>query len=77
MCLGVPGQVIAISDPSRQLGIVEIGGVRREVNLTCVLEEGEPLEALLGAWVVVHVGFALSRIDEEAAAWLRDHALPE
>lgn len=75
MCLGVPGKIVAIADADRQLAQVDVGGVRREVNLACVLEEGERLEDLVGAWVVVHVGFALSRIDEEAARWL--NALPE
>ncbi|MFN3920467.1 MAG: HypC/HybG/HupF family hydrogenase formation chaperone [Methylohalobius sp.] len=75
MCLGVPGKIVAISDAERQLAQVDIGGVRREVNLACVIEEGERLEDLIGVWVVVHVGFALSRIDEEAARWL--DALPE
>jgi hydrogenase expression/formation protein HypC len=75
MCLAVPGKIVAIVDAERQLAQVDIGGVRREVNLACVVEEGERLEDLVGAWVVVHVGFALSRIDEEAARWL--DALPE
>ncbi|MCX8049661.1 MAG: HypC/HybG/HupF family hydrogenase formation chaperone [Methylohalobius sp.] len=75
MCLGVPGKIVAITDPERQLGAVDIGGVRREVNLSCVLEEGERLQDLIGEWVVVHVGVALSRIDQEAALWL--DALPE
>jgi hydrogenase expression/formation protein HypC len=75
MCLGIPGKVIAITDPELKLAQVDIGGVKREVSLACVVEEGERLEALLGQWVVVHVGFALSRLDEEAAGWL--HALSE
>ncbi len=75
MCLAVPGKIVAIADAERQLAQVDIGGVRREVNLACVIEEGEQLEDLVGVWVVVHVGFALSRIDEEAARWL--DALPE
>lgn len=67
MCLGVPGKIIAITDPKRQLAKVEIGGVRREVNLACVAEEGVPLETYLGRWVLVHVGFALTWISAEEA----------
>ena len=67
MCLGIPGQVVAIADESRLVGTVEVGGVRRAVNLMLVHEEGEPLAALVGAWVLIHVGFAMSRIDEREA----------
>lgn len=70
MCLGVPGQVVSISDAENALGIVEIAGVRREVNLLCIAG-GRPLDDCVGDWVLVHVGFAMSRIDEaEAAATL-------
>ncbi len=67
MCLGVPGKIIAITDPERQLAKVEIGGVRREVNLACVAEERLPLETYLGQWVLVHVGFALTLISADEA----------
>jgi len=63
MCLGVPGKVVAVVDEDRRLARVEVGGVVRKVNLACVLEEGERCRDLVGEWVVVHVGFALSRID--------------
>ncbi|MBN2701068.1 MAG: HypC/HybG/HupF family hydrogenase formation chaperone [Methylohalobius sp. ZOD2] len=67
MCLGVPGKIIAVTDAERQLAKVDIGGVRREVNLACVAEEGQSLEACVGQWVLVHVGFALTRISAEEA----------
>jgi hydrogenase expression/formation protein HypC len=68
MCLGIPGQVIAIADEAKQLGVVSVAGVRRVVNLALVAAEGQPLSELLEAWVLIHVGFAMSRIDEEEAA---------
>ena len=72
MCLGIPGQIVSISDPENALGIVDVSGVRREVNLICVITEDHPVEACVGDWVLVHVGFAMSRIDEtEAAATLK------
>jgi hydrogenase expression/formation protein HypC len=67
MCLGIPGQVVAIEDETRALGVIDVGGVRRLTNLTLVREEGEPLQALIGSWVLIHVGFAMSRIDEREA----------
>ncbi len=68
MCLGIPGRVVEISDPETKLGLVEVGGVRRQVNLACIVTEDHPVEACVGDWVLVHVGFAMSRIDEVQAA---------
>lgn len=67
MCLAIPGQVIAIEDEDKALGVVDVCGVRRATNLFLVCEEGQPLSALVGCWVLVHVGFAMSRIDEAEA----------
>jgi hydrogenase expression/formation protein HypC len=68
MCLGIPGQIVAISDAANRRGIVSVSGVRREVNLHCVIDDQHPIESCVGDWVLVHVGFALSRIDEQEAA---------
>ncbi|MCG8595895.1 MAG: HypC/HybG/HupF family hydrogenase formation chaperone [Kiloniellales bacterium] len=68
MCLGIPGRVVEISDAEKKLGLVEVGGVRRQVNLACIVTEDHPVEACVGDWVLVHVGFAMSRIDEKQAA---------
>ena len=72
MCLGIPGQIVAISDTENELGIVDVSGVQREINLICVIDDKHPIESCVGDWVLVHVGFAMSRIDEtEAAATLK------
>lgn len=63
MCLGVPGQVVEFADPTHHLARVEVSGVRRTINVGLVLPEG--LE--IGDWVLIHVGFALSKIDEQEA----------
>lgn len=63
MCLGIPGQVVRIADPVRKLGVVDVAGVEREVNLACIVTDDHPLDACVGDWVLVHVGFAMSRID--------------
>jgi hydrogenase expression/formation protein HypC len=68
MCLGIPGQIVKISDADNLLGIVNVSGVKREINLTCVVDDEHPVESCLGDWVLVHVGFAMSRIDEAEAA---------
>ena len=68
MCLGIPGRIVAISDAEAMLAVVDVSGVRRSVDVVCVAEPGAPLDELIGAWVLVHVGFAMSRIDEEEAA---------
>jgi hydrogenase expression/formation protein HypC len=61
MCLGIPGEVVAITDAATHLATVDVGGVRRVVNIG-LLDDITP-----GDWVLVHVGFAMSRIDEHEA----------
>jgi hydrogenase expression/formation protein HypC len=68
MCLGIPGQIVAITDAENMLGIVDVSGVRREIHLACIVDDAHPIEACVGDWVLVHVGFAMSRIDEAEAA---------
>ena len=63
MCLGIPGKVIEFVEPTHHIAKVDVSGVRRNVNVGLVLPDG--LE--VGDWVLIHVGFALSKIDEEEA----------
>ncbi|XWJ93225.1 hydrogenase maturation factor HybG [Phytobacter ursingii] len=65
MCIGVPGQVVSVGESVHHLAQVDVCGVRRDVNIMLVCEN-EPA-ALLGQWVLVHVGFAMSIIDEQEA----------
>ena len=67
MCLGIPGKIVAITDPENQLATVDVGGIQRPVNIACIVDEEHPPEACVGDWVLVHVGFAMSRIDAEEA----------
>lgn len=67
MCLGIPGQIVAIKDENNYLATVDVAGVKRDVNIACVVTETHPPAACIGDWVLVHVGFAMSRIDEEEA----------
>jgi len=66
MCLGIPGIVQEITDREAFLAVVDVSGVRRKVNVACVAGADE-LDALIGEWVLVHVGFAMSIIDEAEA----------
>jgi hydrogenase expression/formation protein HypC len=68
MCLGIPGRIVAITSPQHKLGAVDILGVRREINLACIVVPGTVPEDYLGRWVLVHVGFAMSCIDAAEAA---------
>ena len=68
MCLGIPGQIVEISDIENKLAMVDVGGVRREVNIACIVDEMHSPDSCVGDWVLVHVGFAMSRIDEDEAA---------
>ena len=65
MCLGVPGQIVKIGESALQLATVDVCGVQRDVIISLVCT-GDPAD-LLGKWVLVHVGFAMSVIDEDEA----------
>ena len=66
MCLAIPGQIVEIVDEPNQLARVDVAGVRRTVNIG-LLGEGTGGAAGPGDWVLIHVGFALSKVDEEEA----------
>ena len=68
MCLGIPGQIVEIVSEDLKLAMVDVGGVRRAVNIAFIVDEEHPAAACLGDWVLVHVGFAMVRIDEKEAA---------
>ncbi len=63
MCLGIPGEVIEVVDPVHRLALVEVAGVRRKVDFALLEDE----EVGPGTWVLIHVGFAMARIDEREA----------
>ena len=62
MCLGIPGRIVEITDADLNLAVADVSGVKRKVNVTCV--SGEGAAALVGQWVLIHVGFAMAIIDE-------------
>lgn len=67
MCLGIPGKIVAITHPVNKLAMVEVLGVRREINIACIVNDQHSVDSCVGDWVLVHVGFAMSRIDEKEA----------
>jgi hydrogenase expression/formation protein HypC len=64
MCLGIPGEIIEINRDSPDLAKVSVSGVKRTINIG-LLDDDPPLP---GDWILIHVGFALSKIDENEAA---------
>ena len=64
MCLGIPGEVIELHPEQADLAKVDVSGVRRMINIG-LLADDPPVP---GEWVLIHVGFALSKIDEQEAA---------
>jgi hydrogenase expression/formation protein HypC len=70
MCLGIPGQIVEIVDPEHHIAKVEVSGVRRNVNIG-LLAEGDDA-AGVGDWVLIHVGFAMSKIDADEARETRE-----
>jgi len=67
MCLGIPGQIVEITDVENNMAKVDVSGIQREVNLACVIDNNNPVDKYIGKWVLVHVGFAMSLIDEDEA----------
>ena len=67
MCLGIPGQITEITDSEKLLAKVDVSGIKREINIACIIDDKHPPEKCVGDWVLVHVGFAMSRIDENEA----------
>jgi len=63
VCLGIPGRVVSFEDETRHIAKVDVSGVRRNVNVGLLVEDGLEIDD----WVLIHVGFALSKIDEEEA----------
>jgi hydrogenase expression/formation protein HypC len=69
MCLGIPGQVVGLLDGyGGQLALVDVAGVQRKINIG-LLDDG-PLEP--GTWVLIHMGFALERVDAAGAGQAMD-----
>jgi hydrogenase expression/formation protein HypC len=65
MCLAIPGQVVELVDPANQIAKVDVVGVKRNVNVSLLVDEDGGVGP--GDWVLIHVGFALSKVDEEEA----------
>ena len=65
MCLAIPGQVVELVDEANRIARVDVAGVQRNVNVSLLDRDGTG--AAPGDWVLIHVGFALSRVDEEEA----------
>ena len=69
MCLGIPGEVLTLDAERPGMATVNVGGARRQVNVMLIEEDGvQP-----GDWVLIHVGFALAKIDEEEARLTLSH----
>ena len=68
MCLGIPGQVVDIVDAEQSLAKVDVNGVRRNISVRLLADDN----LRVGDWVLVHVGFAMAKIDEREAALTLD-----
>jgi hydrogenase expression/formation protein HypC len=63
MCLGIPGEVVELLDSDRHLAKVDVAGVRRNINIALLEDDG----ITPGDWVLIHVGFAMAKIDQAEA----------
>ena len=69
MCLAIPGRIVEIVDEANRLAMVDVAGVQRTINIGLLDEDS--LGVGPGDWVLIHVGFAMSRVDEEEAVATR------
>jgi hydrogenase expression/formation protein HypC len=65
MCLGIPGQIVEIVDSVNHIAKADVSGVRRNVNVALLAETPDAVD--VGDWVLIHVGFAMSKVDEAEA----------
>jgi len=65
MCLAIPGQILDVVDEANRLARVDVAGVQRNVNIGLLDDDGVGVGA--GDWVLIHVGFAMSKVDETEA----------
>jgi hydrogenase expression/formation protein HypC len=65
MCLAIPGQIVEVVDETNRLALVDVAGVKRNVNIGLLEDDGGGVGP--GDWVLIHVGFAISQVDEEEA----------
>jgi hydrogenase expression/formation protein HypC len=65
MCLAIPGQIVEVVDSANRLAKVDVAGVQRTINIGLMDADGDGVGP--GDWVLIHVGFAISQVDEEEA----------
>jgi hydrogenase expression/formation protein HypC len=70
MCLAIPGQIMEVVDDEHRLATVDVAGVRRNVNIGLLDSDGGGVGP--GDWVLIHVGFAISQVDEQEARATRE-----
>jgi hydrogenase expression/formation protein HypC len=67
VCLAIPGQIVELTDPANSLARVDVAGVKRTVSIGLLDGDGAGAGPGPGDWVLIHVGFAISQVDEEEA----------
>lgn len=65
MCVAIPARIVTLGSPESHSAVVDVEGVRRDINISLLFDPNDPVKE--GEWVLLHVGFALSRIDAEEA----------
>ena len=71
MCLAIPGQIVEVVDDAHRLALVDVAGVRRNINIG-LLDDDDMPGVGPGDWVLIHVGFAISQVDEMEARATRE-----
>lgn len=67
MCIGIPARIVELLDAECYLAIAELNGEKRSISIAALVDDEHSAESCVGEWVLVHVGFAVSRLDEAEA----------
>lgn len=67
MCLAVPGKIVELTDKEQCLVKVDLSGAKQVINVRSIIDTMHPYDSCVGEWVLIHFGFATSRVDEEEA----------
>ncbi len=67
MCVGIPRKIIEISNPGVNLAIIEVNGVKHEINISYLVDTDHPVESCVGDWALVYMGLAMNRITKDEA----------
>jgi len=68
MCVAIPRKIIEISDAQKNLAMIDVNGVKKQVNIALIVDANHPAESCVGDWALINMGLAMGRVSEKEAA---------